>query len=207
MNFTVVIPPYAQGVLHTDAAGYGFLMSMVGVGSVLSALIIAFTGKTTPIVIALGAITLGLGEIVLAASSSFLLSLVAMFFVGVGGISMAATANTVVQLAVPDRLRGRVMSVYTTVFAGSTPVGGLVTGAIASSAGVPFAIGLGAVLSLATGVLSLSWVRGKARPQPSLERPMVIPPSLRESSGVSGAPAPKAAPAARAAAPRSTGPG
>jgi MFS family permease len=186
MNFTVVIPPLAQGVLHTDAAGYGFLMSMVGVGSVLSALTIAFTGRTTPVVIALGAMTLGLGEIVLAASSSFPLSLLAMFFVGVGGISMAATANTVVQLSVPDHLRGRVMSVYTTVFAGSTPVGGLVTGAIASGIGVQFAIGLGALLSLATGVLSLSWLRG--RKQPVMERAT-------------------AAPATRAAAPRSTGPG
>jgi MFS family permease len=88
-----------------------------------------------------------------------------MFFVGVGGISMAATANTVVQLAVPDRLRGRVMSVYTTVFAGSTPIGGLVTGAVASSVGVAFAIGAGAVLSLATGLLSISWLRGQRRPE------------------------------------------
>ena len=165
MNFTVVIPPLAANILHTDAAGYGFLMSMVGAGSVLSALTIAFTGRTAPVVIALGAVTLGLGELVLAVSSSFLLSLVAMFFVGVGGISMAATANTVVQLAVPDRLRGRVMSVYTTVFAGSTPIGGLVTGAVASSVGVAFAIGAGAVLSLATGLLSLSWLRGQRRPE------------------------------------------
>ena len=166
MNFTVVIPPLAQQVLHTDATGYGFLMSMVGVGSVLSALTIAFTGRTTPIVIGIGAATLGVGEIVLATSSSFAVSLVAMFFVGVGGISMAATANTVVQLAVPDRLRGRVMSVYTTVFAGSTPIGGLVTGAVASSIGVAFAIGAGAVLSLATGLLSITWLRGKQRPVP-----------------------------------------
>ena len=210
MNFTVVIPPYAQDVLHTDAAGYGFLMSMVGVGSVLSALAIAFTGRTTPIVIGAGAVTLGLGEIVLAGSSSFVVSLIAMFFVGVGGISMAATANTVVQLAVPDQLRGRVMSVYTTVFAGSTPVGGLVTGAIASSAGVPFAIGLGAVLSLATGVLSLSWLRGKKRPgseRPASGRPPTPGSAARPAAPLSAPSGSTAAPAARAAAPRSTGPG
>jgi MFS family permease len=128
---------------------------------------------------------------VLAASGSFVVSLIAMFFVGVGGIGMAATANTVVQLSAPDHLRGRVMSVYTTVFAGSTPVGGLVSGAIASSVGVAFAIGVGAVLSLITGVLSLSWLRG--RRQPVMAR--------------ASASAPTAAPAARAAAPRSTGPG
>jgi len=166
MNFTVVVPPLARDVLNTDAAGFGFLMSMVGAGSVLAALAIAFTGRTTPIVIGLGAVTLGLASIVLAFSSWYPLSLLAMFFVGVGGISMAATANTVVQLSVPDQLRGRVMSVYTTVFAGSTPVGGLIAGAIASTAGVPIAIGIGAVLSLGTGLASLSWLRGKARPTP-----------------------------------------
>jgi MFS family permease len=204
MNFTVVIPPLAQDVLHTDATGYGFLMSMVGLGSVISALTIAFTGRTTPIVIGIGAVTLAVAELVLAASGSFAISLIAMFFVGVGGISMAATANTVVQLAVPDQLRGRVMSVYTTVFAGSTPVGGLVTGAIASSAGVPFAIGLGAALSLVTGALSLTWLRGKQRP--SAER--ALPPMAAATRPVvSGPPGSTAAPAARAAAPRSTGPG
>ena len=202
MNFTVVIPPYAQDILHTDAAGYGFLMSMVGVGSVLSALTIAFTGKTKPIIIGLGAVTLALGEMALAASSSFGVSLVAMFFVGVGGISMAATANTVVQLAVPDQLRGRVMSVYTTVFAGSTPIGGLVTGAIASSAGVPFAIGLGAVLSLVTGVLSITWLRG--RPQPTGHR-VAATAALRPAP--TSMTAPTAARAAQATAPRSTGRG
>ena len=164
MNFTVVIPPLARQILHTDAAGYGFLMSMVGAGSVVSALTIAFTGRIAPIVIGLGAATLGVGEIALSLSRSFPISLVAMFFIGVGGISMAATANTVVQLAVPDRLRGRVMSVYTTVFAGSTPIGGLVTGAIASSLGVAVAIGGGAVLSLVTGVVGVLWLRARATP-------------------------------------------
>ena len=129
-----------------------------------------------------------------------------MFFVGVGGISMAATANTVVQLAVPDRLRGRVMSVYTTVFAGSTPIGGLVTGGIASAAGVPFAIGLGAVLSLGTGVLGITWLRNRPLPKLHHGTPAGAPttPAI-PTSGPS--PAPTAARAARGGAPPSTGPG
>jgi MFS family permease len=84
-----------------------------------------------------------------------------MFVAGVGGIGMAATANTVIQLNVPDALRGRVMSVYTTVFAGSTPVGGLVTGAIASSFGAAVAIGLGGAASLVTGIGAITWLRGR----------------------------------------------
>ena len=49
---------------------------------------------------------------------------------------MAATANTTMQLAVPDGLRGRVMSVYTTIFAGSTPIGGPMMGGLASLFGI-----------------------------------------------------------------------
>jgi MFS family permease len=171
MNFTVVIPPLVETVLHSDATGYGFLMAAMGVGSMVSALTIAFSGRTTPLIIGIGAATLGLAEIVLGFTASFPGALALMFIAGVGGIGMAATANTVIQLNVPDALRGRVMSVYTTVFAGSTPVGGLVTGAIASSFGAAVAIGLGGVASLATGIGAITWLRGAPMRQPKPASP------------------------------------
>jgi MFS family permease len=108
--------------------------------------------------IVLGAIALGLGSIVVALTTTYWLSLLAMVVVGAGGIGMAVTANTTIQLAVPDQLRGRVMSVYTTVFAGSVPAGGLLMGAVASSWGVSIALLVGALLSLATGLLAWVWL-------------------------------------------------
>jgi MFS family permease len=69
-----------------------------------------------------------------------------MWFAGFGSIAMAATANTSIQLKVPDELRGRVMSVYTTVFAGSSPIGGLLAGAVASRFGVGEALLLGGLV-------------------------------------------------------------
>jgi MFS family permease len=161
MNFTVVIPPYTQFVLQSDATGYGFLMAATGVGSILSALTIAFSGRTTPLVIGVGAAMLGLALVAMSLTGSFPVALVCMFFAGVGGIGMAATANTVIQLNVPDHLRGRVLSVYTTVFAGSTPIGGLLSGAIASSFGAALAIGLGGAASLVTGLGAIAWLRGR----------------------------------------------
>jgi len=161
MNFTVVIPPFVTEALHGDATMYGFLMAATGVGSITSALTIAFSGRTMPIVIGLGAATLGLAEIVLGSTTAFPIALVAMFVAGIGSIAMAATANTLVQLVVPDHLRGRVMSVYTTVFAGSTPIGGLITGAVASGFGAATAIVAGGALSLATGVAAIASIRGK----------------------------------------------
>ena len=68
-----------------------------------------------------------------------------MVIVGAGGIGMAVTANTTIQLSVPDHLRGRVMSLYTTVFAGSVPAGGLLMGWIASAWGVPPSLLVGAI--------------------------------------------------------------
>ena len=75
-----------------------------------------------------------------------------MIAVGFGGILMAATANTTIQLAVPDALRGRVMSVYTTIFAGSTPIGGPVMGGLASAFGVAVSLAIGGVLRAIQGV-------------------------------------------------------
>jgi len=77
--------------------------------------------------------------------------------VGAGGIAMAATANAAIQVAVPDGLRGRVMSVYTTVFSASMPVGGIAMGALASVVGIPITLATGGVLSLVVGGLALVW--------------------------------------------------
>jgi len=82
-----------------------------------------------------------------------------MVVVGFGAILMAATGNTTIQLAVPGHLRGRVMSVYTTVFSASVPIGGLAMGAIASGFGSALAIGLGGVLTVVAGVAALAWGR------------------------------------------------
>jgi MFS family permease len=157
MNFQVVVPPLAQDVLHSDAAGYGFLMTAAGLGSLAAAVALVLGGRPKPIRIALGGIVLGVASIALALSGSFPISLILMAVVGAGGIRMAATANATIQLSVPDGLRGRVMSVYTTVFSASVPVGGLLMGALASVAGIPIAIGIGGILSLASGLAAFVW--------------------------------------------------
>ena len=136
MNFTVLIPPLAANVLHSDAAGYGFLMTASGLGALGAAVALVIGGRPQPVRIAGGALVLGVASVLLSVSTSFPLSLALMIPIGAGGITMAATANATIQLAVPDGLRGRVMSVYTTVFAGSVPIGGIAAGALASAVGV-----------------------------------------------------------------------
>jgi MFS family permease len=94
-----------------------------------------------------------------------------MFISGAGAIAMAVTANTTIQMAVPDQLRGRVMSVYTTVFAGSVPAGGLLMGFIASTWSVPAALMVGALVTLAIGIASVFWLR-RIRSADRAERPV-----------------------------------
>lgn len=158
MNFNVLIPALARDVLDVGATGYGLLMAASGIGALTAALAIAIIGRPGPRLLVGGALLLGVAEVAVAASRVFSVSIGLMFLAGLGSIAMAATANTLIQLAVPDRLRGRVMSVYTTVFAGSTPIGGLMAGGIASAMGAPAGLLLGggvAVVVALGGVLSI----------------------------------------------------
>jgi MFS family permease len=170
LNFSVLIPPLADTVLHVGASGYGFLMAASGLGSTVAALWVAFQHRPGPRPIAAGAIALGLASVVLAWSTSFPLSLLTMAVAGAGGIAMAVSANTTIQLTVPDQLRGRVMSVYTTCFSASVPAGGVLMGGIASAFGVPLALFIGAILSVVAGVGAWLWLNRiqASRPRPAL---------------------------------------
>jgi MFS family permease len=172
MNFNVLVPPLADNILLVGAIGYGFLMAASGVGSTASALSVAFNPRPSPKGMIVGALALGVGSLLLAVSRFFPLSLFAMVIAGAGGVGMAVTANTTIQLHVPDHLRGRVMSVYTTVFSGSVPAGGLIMGFIASRAGVPAALFLGGSIALLVAVLAIpayrritASARASARPR------------------------------------------
>jgi MFS family permease len=184
MNFGVIIPALAQEVLRVDATGYGFLMAATGVGSLAAALWIAFSPRSRSGMIAGGAIILGLAEIAAAVLQVFPLAVVAMVFVGLGAIAMAATANTTIQLNVPDELRGRVLSIYTTVFVGSTPLGGLLMGALASSLGVALALALGGIACVAVGAAGAVWLaRIRAREAASAALGHVAPGAPGDAGG------------------------
>ena len=163
INFSVSVPPMARDVLGVGATGYGLLMAAVGLGALTAALIIAFVARPSVWALVGGAILLGTLEVAFSFSRFLPLSLVFMFGVGFGVIGMAATANTLIQLEVPDGLRGRVMAVYLTVFAGSTPLGGLATGAVASAYGAAVAMGLAGLLSALTGVAGAVYLLRRSR--------------------------------------------
>jgi len=164
LNFQVLIPVFARDVLHGEADTYGFLMAASGAGSLVSALAIAFFMRPTMRLLLAGTAVIGAGFIGLSVIVSLPLDMVLMFIVGFGVIAMAATTNTTIQLSTPDALRGRVMSVYTTVFAGSVPFGGLFSGILAAAAGVQVALAVGGVIALLAAIGAAVWLR---RPVPA----------------------------------------
>ena len=160
MNFNVIIPPLARLTLQIGAPGLGALMAAVGFGSLTGALTVAALREPRRSMIVLGGALLGVFSVAAgaAASSSGSLAVpltgLALFGAGFGAISMAATANASIQTTTPPALRGRVMSVYTTVFAGSTPIGGLATGAVVATLGATGALEVAGVLAVAAAAFA-----------------------------------------------------
>lgn len=148
MNFQTLVPAYARLVLGLSATGYGFLVSSVGLGALGAALVMAFTGRPRP-----GRLLLGVFALAFAHLGLFLPypSLVPLFLAlgGFGMISVLINANTLVQLSVPDRLRGRVMAVYSLVMLGTGPLGAYLTGLLFELlGGRPAALALGGMVLL-----------------------------------------------------------
>ncbi len=156
INFNVVLPLFASNVLNAGPVGFGLLTSAIGFGALVSALWLAWGNKTPSIQnMLIGAIIFGVLEACFALSHLYILSLVLIAAVGFAQITFSATANTTLQTVTPDHLRGRVMSVYMLVFAGSTPPGNLFTGGLAHLYGAPIALLAGALLSLVAAVVGL----------------------------------------------------
>jgi predicted MFS family arabinose efflux permease len=149
-----VLPLFATDVLNVGPAGFGFLSSALGFGALISALWIAWGNKKPRIKQMLwGATFFCVLEALFAISPSYPLSLLLIASVGFSQIVFSATANTTLQTVTPDYLRGRVMSVYMVVFAGSIPLGNLFTGGLAHLFGAPISLLAGAGLSFAAAIV------------------------------------------------------
>lgn len=135
-NFTVLLPLIADEVLHSGPSGFGLLTSAMGVGSLLAALGVAYRGKATRRTLMLGAIgfTILLGTLSVARWWALLIPL--LVALGLCSIIFTTTANTRLQLVAPPQMRGRIISIYQLLFAGTTPFGSLIIGGLAERYGV-----------------------------------------------------------------------
>ena len=150
-NFTVVLPLIGDQVLKTDAVGFGALWSFLGIGSLVAAVITAYARKVTLSRLIAAAAAFSVLFCLLAVSRNYALSAFLLIFVGFSGIIFATASSTLLQLVAPDELRGRVMSLQSLLFMGSTPVGGFLIGTLSQLLSVEVALLLCGVLCI-TGV-------------------------------------------------------
>jgi MFS family permease len=168
MPYTVLMPVFADQILHGGARGLGILMGATGIGALLGAVSLAAKiglrglGK----IIATCAAGFGVSLILFSFSRIFWLSTLLLVPVGFFMMVQMAASNTLVQSMVPDRLRGRILSVYSMMFMGMAPFGALAAGTVAHHLGAPWTVALGGVACFAGAILFASHlpaVRREAR--------------------------------------------
>ncbi len=141
----LILGPSLANDLGQGAEGLGVLLSATGVGAILGAMRLAATSDRAErwrvLLLAGLALAAGLGGVGL--TQSYPVTLLCFAVAGWGMVTFNASSNTIIQTIVPDRLRGRVMSLYTLVLLGLMPAGGLLMGAIASGSTSATALGIG----------------------------------------------------------------
>ena len=144
MSYLILMPVFARSILDVGSQGFGFLQSAGGAGALCGVLAVAYlshAGGKGRLAIG-GALTFGLFVILFALSKSYPFSLALAFFLGVASQFYMTTINTILQVNLPDQLRGRVMGIFGLTW-DLMPVGGMIAGAIAEFAGAPVAVGFG----------------------------------------------------------------
>jgi predicted MFS family arabinose efflux permease len=158
-NFSVYVPLLAREVLGLGSEGFGFLMTCLGVGAVTAGLSLgAIASRQPPPALIAGAASVACaGLLGLALARSFGMAAILLIVIGLAGTLAVAGCNTSLQLAAPDRLRGRVMSLYTLLSIGVFPIGAFFVGAVSQAGGVSRAFAVNGSLGLvAIGLLSLA---------------------------------------------------
>ena len=159
-SFRVLLPVVAQEVLGRGEVAFGLLNAGLGVGSLTGALLVTYLATRPALgrVLNLLNIALPIALLAFALSRSFALSLLLIALVGLSQTPHNSISNILVQANIPDVMRGRVMSVYTLVVFGASPLGSYLAGALAEQIGAPLAIAVSAAALLVVGFLTRTLV-------------------------------------------------
>lgn len=165
-EFPVSLPLLAQRVFLGDASSYAFLLSGMGIGSVLGGLYIASRKDSTMQEFSLAAIFFGTSICITALMPTLTLAVIGMVLVGFFSINVTATGNTMLQLGTEPYMRGRVMSLWNMAIFGTTLIGAPIIGAVAEHMGARSGVAIGGIAALSAGLLIyfhastfISWLR------------------------------------------------
>lgn len=184
-NFSVILSLLVKWSFGGGAGEYGILLSVMGVGSLIGALVMAGRARPSRLMIPLSGIAFGALEAAAALMPS--IGFVMGLFVPLGFASMIlmASTNTSLQLASNSAMRGRVMGLYAVVFLGSTPIGNPLAGWFADTLGPRGALAIAGGVAVAASFVALLYVRRLGRSQTAAEEPLDEEISV-EQDGVPG---------------------
>lgn len=151
MSYGVLMPIFADQILHGGPKGLGLLMGAIGVGALSGALTLAARRGVHGLErwVTLAPIGFGLSLILFSLSRSFWLSALLLLPAGFSVVIQISSSNTLIQTIVPDNLRGRVMAVFAMMFMGIAPFGALLAGALAERLGAPITVTIGGTACIA----------------------------------------------------------
>ena len=158
-SYSVLMPAFARDVLGVGQARYGVLLSANGLGALLGALTVATLGAhvNRRFLVLGGLLFFSAMLLCLAWVRNYYLALVVLALAGWGMLLFFSTTNTLLQTSASDEMRGRVMGIWTLVFGGTTPLGGLEAGAVSHYLGVRWAVTIGALVC-ALAALAVWWI-------------------------------------------------
>ena len=162
-EFQVSLLLAARYTFHGDGGTYGLMTSAMGVGAVVGGLVTASRERHGLDTLITTSTAFGVLILAVAVAPSLPLAVVALVFMGAVNISFIARANATLQLAADPTMRGRVMSLWTVAFMGSTPVGGPIVGWIGEYVGPRWALATGGMACLAAATFGVRQQRHVTR--------------------------------------------
>jgi MFS family permease len=192
MPYTVLMPIFADRVLHGGARGLGLLMGATGVGALAGALVLAARTRLEGLGrwVAISAVAFGVTLVVFAFSRWFWFSFLVLVPSGFAMMIEMACTNTLLQAMSPDRLRGRVMALYSMMFMGLAPLGSLFAGGIADTIGVSWTVAIGGIVCIA----SAAWFAKRIPSMRAEARQLIVAQQLVGGEPVGATAAPRATP-------------
>ena len=178
MPYAVLMPIFADRIPPGGPQTLGLLMGASGVGALSGSLYLASRSTILGLGRWIAAMSglFGIGVFAFSLSQSLWLSMTCLFVLGFSVMVQLASCNTILQTIVDERMRGRVMSLYTTAFLGMSPLGSLMAGALASAIGAPRTLQIGAVLCFLGGVFFATQLPALRRAvRPIYERMGLLP--------------------------------
>jgi MFS family permease len=162
LNFNVLLPVLAKQTLHSGPETFGILSAVFGVGALLGALVSAHVSRATMGTTALGSAGFALCQLLIAPVRTTLVVAVLLFVAGIFFTTWSSNSNSLIQLAAPDHLRGRLIGLYFFAFAGTGTAGGIISGWLTAIGGTELAFAVAGLVGVSTSFVV--WLRSRAVP-------------------------------------------